>query len=337
MKYLKLEYVIAVVGAFILSSCSPENDKGLKNIIYPKVIHQMDRFDEHFFNRIRDIEFYDGKFYFITSSSQNVIYCLRNDYQVEYAFGKEGHGPSEFIDATKFCINEDTVFIADAGKIKMLSYRVDGKFIQERNLTDQYYSQNNFAVDALGNFFAASPLNEFPLAMVNRASNEMVKSFGSRITHSYEDDDFINNRFHIHKSDSFLISISTTNPIINVYDLFGIQRDEVEIPANLVKSRISFKQKEISKNPEKKRFEYILNYDTYIYNDELYILICENIEESGFTCNKIAVFGSINSVLKLKTIIQLPGKVYEAFCLNSEKIVAYESITNTVQFLDIPN
>lgn len=336
MRHLKFVYYIAVLVLSFIASCNTQNSTAQENIIFSQVLHQMSQVDKAYFDMIRDMQFYEDKLYFIARSTPYVVYRLGDDYQIEVAFGKEGHGPGEFIDATKFYINEDTVFIVDAGKIRMLSYRIEGEFVEELILTDRNYTINNFSVDASGNFFTASPLNEYPIAIINRAKNE-VKNFGARIQYSNEMDDMINNRFHVHKTPSSIVSISTSNPVIGIYDLSGEKRGDIALPENLVKSRLAYRQSEIKKDPEKRHFEYILNYDTYIYKDELYVLICENTKEDGFICNKIAVFSNIDSAPTFKTIVQLPGEVYETFCVNGEKIVAYETTTNTIQFLSLPD
>lgn len=337
MRHLKFVYYIAVLVLSFIASCNTQNSTAQENIIFSQVLHQMSQVDKAYFDMIRDMQFYEDKLYFIARSTPYVVYRLGDDYQIEVAFGKEGHGPGEFIDATKFYINEDTVFIVDAGKIRMLSYRIEGEFVEELILTDRNYTINNFSVDASGNFFTASPLNEYPIAIINRTNNEMVKNYGARIQYSNEMDDMINNRFHVHKTPSSIVSISTSNPVISIYDLSGEKRGDIALPENLVKSRLAYRQSEIKKDPEKRHFEYILNYDTYIYKDELYVLICENTKEDGFICNKIAVFSNIDSAPTFKTIVQLPGEVYETFCVNGEKIVAYETTTNTIQFLSLPD
>ncbi len=335
MKCLKRPHWI-IVSVVLLIHCSAKKDTVQESIVYPQMEHQMGQLDKAYFDMISDFQFYESELYLIARSTPYVVYRLGDDYQIEGAFGKKGHGPGEFVDATKFDINEDTVFVVDAGKIRMLSYSIEGEFVEELNLTDRNYTTNNFSVDASGNFFTASPSNEFPIAIINRAKNE-VKNFGARIQYSNEMDDMINNRFHVHKTPSSIVSISTSNPVISIYDLSGEKRGDIALPENLVKSRLAYRQSEIKKDPEKRHFEYILNYDTYIYKDELYVLICENTKEDGFICNKIAVFSNIDSAPTFKTIVQLPGEVYETFCVNGEKIVAYETTTNTIQFLSLPD
>ena len=325
MKYKRFTIIIITI---LVYSCSTNNNN--IEIVKLQLLQELYSFDSIYFSRIHDIESYNGKLFMLGETSSEAVISIDSLYRLHNIFGAYGHGPGEFVDPRSMVIKDSTIFIADAGKIQLITYGINGEYINEQRLTDRYYSMNVFSTDNEKNLYFNTPNDPRMIHIVDATGRNLKNIEIQNIELNNERD----NQFHIIKHGSILVSVSVTSPQINIYDSLG-ESKIIFMPDYLVESRLKYKEQKIRENPDNVNRVYILNYDVYCHQDKLFILFTENESNGEFRCNKILVVEDIDNSPSFAYVLELYGNVYESICINSNGLIAYEQVKNTVEFYQL--
>lgn len=72
--------------------------------------------------------------------------------------------------------------------------------------------------------------------------------------------------------------------------------------------------------------------DAYIDKEKLYILMNGSNSKNGYNVNKILVIPLLENN-EVYQIIQLPGKLYESFCIENDTIYAFNGQNSNIELL----
>lgn len=291
---------ILIALLFIYKNLNKNSDNVSHFSIWPDIF--IENIDGNIFlTEVSNITF-NRNLFFISSFSNSKIYLLDTSLKYIGEIGYKGKGPSEFINITTFCFLKDILIVYDNGKQAFLFYHWgdnnEFKYLKEvKNeipelIFDRICSDNNKLI------YFETPTNEFPISVIDTSFRELF-SFGEKLNFESFAEKRARNFSHLFfdSYNNLLIRVLKSEPIIQLYSNFKLKA-QINLDDNkIIQSRLSFINKEISRDVNNKSKTYTIFFDAYLNNNFLFLLTIDNQNDKARS-NKIIVFD-----LNKKTIV----------------------------------
>jgi len=276
--------------------------------------------DSSYFSDIRCIEFYDNYLYFLDPGRKDVAKIDLEFATVEY-IGRGGRGPGELLFPATVSIFEDTISILDAS-LGILRYK-DKAFLEllkVDNLTDyRFFSSKE------GYFLPTSSVDgTFQIVSLNES--EEISYHGNPEKYESAVRTRVLNGRNLHSHPSGIVTVPDGLPFVEIYDWKTkecINRIDL---SNIEPYEINLK--EIKKHNYDERTYPVLVRDSYMFNNDLFILCLDHTHQ-----------GEANLIIKLnfekepfvESIITLPDRNYMSICVNQNSLIAFNRIKTIIE------
>lgn len=262
----------------------------------------------------------DSNKLFLLDNHRSEVIVMDKELNLLNTIGREGRGPREFFDASSFIlIGRDTVIINDPGNNRLQMYYSNGshiKSISRKNIS----AKLDLGFQYVNKVLTATSYGEKAIVMYRfheDGSPKKIKEFGNRYSFNNAKQNAIRNDRYLHHYEETVIAISDNQPIIEIYGNTG----------NLLRaynfSKIDVVDKQLKYISNKKHSEnsyMVLVEQTYLLDDQLYVLINRNLPE--YTSNTIISF-NLKPKISPSKIYHLPNNIYQAFAVDKAHIYAY--------------
>lgn len=305
---MKTFFYLFTVSLLVIYSCKHHDVVITENIL--SSIKSIDKLsDSSYILSAQSMLLNDNKLFFLDERRSQII-VLDNELNLLTTIGRGGKGPNEFIPSSFTVIGKDTVVVNDSGNNRLQLYHSSGNHIRSISLRDIsarlingfHYNNRVLTATSIGN--KAIIMYRFNEAYLPN----MVKEFGERYKFNSEIQNGIRNDRYLHKYNGKTIAISDNQPFIELYDIDGniltrYDYSNIEIIENQLKY--------IKNKGQTNEKSYMrLVHHTYIFNDNLYILINRNTPQ--FARNIIIQF-SLKPEIIPSRLYYLPDYIYY-FC-----------------------
>lgn len=214
-KYFIVIMCLVIITSFI--SCGEKNKLDNSGMISS---HHYDQYSDSSFvdSKISSITEDNGKFFICEQTSKRIV-VLDDKMIFKYSIGKGGEGPGEFKYPVSCAVKNDSLYVLDAGKSKMIIYRVDGRFIREYNVTQAPPRGYNFGIIDNGTI-AISLLNkDNPLHLLS--NGKIVYSFGQYMDNKSEIGKIRNGQRHVGIINDYIVSLPEAETFVELFDNKG--------------------------------------------------------------------------------------------------------------------
>jgi hypothetical protein len=274
---------------------------------------------------------------FVTESKLNSIITIDNNLQYINHFGQHGDGPKELNGISQITISDNRLFVFDDRHRRIAEFTILGEFTSSIPVNNSYSGTYRFVVDHSHNIYITSPDDITPILKINK-KGEVVDKLGQH--HDFDNSqNFVRNFRHLLLNEqNQLISVSVTEPIIEIIDLdntANLFRIELHHHKNL-NNRLNFIQNQYNKQPDS-RTTYTLFQDVYYSEGHLYLLYMDNPSEDTFNCNKIMKLKLAENNLKPISVFSIgnDNSMFQSFCINNKSIYAFETNSAEIQKFNI--
>jgi hypothetical protein len=257
---------------------------------------------------------------FLDDYKDNRIIKLDDSLKELMTFGIRGRGPGEFMGAYYLQVWNDSVFCIDDEGMRMLVFDKNGNYLREFPIPRV---DKQFAIDSAENFYFSTPGFAKPISVYDNNGNKK-RSFG---TWYYKGKTFRETRArnfrHLVITNNKLISVSVSDPIIEIYSLNGIVENKINLSEYpFISDRIRFAKNENIKSQANRESTYILFDDITCCDSTLMCTIVDGHKK----CNKVLVIQIHDNNLYPVEILHLHNR-------GGGKIGWITSICKTNQFL----
>jgi hypothetical protein len=320
-------YKLVAIIFVICSSCN-NNNRSQIELLSHETINSIS--DSIFFKSVGQIELNNNNLYILDGSHVRIVKCDKNLNFVKF-IGRHGLGPGELRHPDSFTFDRyGILYIKDSGTI--LKYK-DDKFIESQKLFNNRINSKFAFCDS--KIYVSAP-DSFNTIMVLDSLLKIRTKFGNpnkykgspiQVMKKNEKNIFISEKENI-------LSISSFDPLIQLYSKSGLLLDEIEIDNPIVKSRLEYSIK-TQRNPMS-----AVSFFRDIYYDDssLYLLAYDHLHKDiKVSCNKVLKYDIINSKIVFDQIFELkPSTIndgyYSAICvIPDNKIIAFEIYSGTFQ------
>ena len=257
---------------------------------------------------------------FLLDNRRSEVIVMDKELNLLNTIGREGRGPREFFDASSFIlIGGDTIIINDPGNNRLQMYYSNGshiKSISRKNLSVKL----DLGFQYVNKVLTATSYGEKAIVMYrfhDDGSSKKIKEFGNRYSFNNAKQNAIRNDRYLQHYEENIIAISDNQPIIEIFGNTG----NLLIAYNFSKIDVVDKQlKYISNKKHSENSYMVLVEQTYLLDDQLYVLINRNLPE--YTSNTIISF-NLKPKISPSKIYHLPNNIYQAFAVDKAHIYAY--------------
>ncbi|AFH48396.1 Hypothetical protein IALB_0684 [Ignavibacterium album JCM 16511] len=331
--------IILIALLFIYKNLNKNSDNISLVSIWPD--DSIENFnDKVFLSDVSNITF-NKDLFFISSFSNSKIYLLDTTLKYMGEFGYKGKGPSEFTSITTFCFLKDILIIYDNGKQAFLLYHWGGdnkfKYLKEvKNeipelIFDRICSDNSKLI------YIETPTNEYPISVIDTSFSELF-SFGEKLNFESFAEKRARNFSHLFfdRNNNLLIRVLKSEPIIQLYSNFKL-KEQISLNDNkIIQSRISFINKEITRDINNNSKTYAIFFDAYLNNNFLFLLTIDNQNDKARS-NKIVVFDLNNKAIVSVLILNETGldDWFSRICVHKNILLAFNEITGHLCKFDL--
>jgi len=279
--------------------------------------------DSSFFSDIRSAAFHKGKF-IISDYGQNKVIVLDSKLELEKTLGSEGKGPGELQGASQVCIYRDSIFIINDYKRTIEVFSPDNHV---RTIEPpQSLGLSSFVRFCLHNdqIFLA---NYHPTASISALSlhSDSITWFGNLKKYGTERETRIKNKRNLHATAGRIIAVPNCQPKIEMYNMEGTLLSEFDARSiGLVNRYVQ----SIEKEKQGENSYSIIFFDSYVFENQLFVLTASLDENDEAQCNTIIHFEVANSEILPKQILLLGKGWFNPICANGEVILTINRKTD---------
>jgi hypothetical protein len=320
-----------ILTVLLTAACGQNEENRIEKLNINKKISVLS--DSSFIIDIRNIQ--KKNQIFLTDYQANRIIVLDSNYNYFSDFGRSGSGPAEFKGAISQYIFKDTIYVIDDAGHRINIFSEEGLFYKSLTLPPFRNYDNRFAIDNNNNFYFSTIDREYPIIKLDNNA-KIISQFGIWIKAKNEKEKRdINKRHILFSSKGFLVCVSVSEPLIEIYNDKGLLLNQLDLSDNkFLQKRLNFVKKQKEKYPSKGG-TYILFKDCYLEKNELYLLYCDYDK----------IFGGIYHILMLDIenfeannikCFQLDEKTwYNTFCVFKNSIIAFDSVLGELHILKL--
>lgn len=343
MNLVNLTFVIIIL--LFCSNCSKKSTKyNVKSeIVFLEKNKEITNFsDSIFLANVLDIEIIDGQYHF-ADYAQNSVFILNKNWELQSVFGRKGSGPSEFDGLSNISYNQNYIYVSDmeSSSIKVFDKKL--KFVNTLKTPHLVTASLEFTVDDSSFFYQYS--NRY--AMINKYDSygEILTTYGDfekdYTIKTKKRNNYQTNQWHAILSNKKLYSINLCEPLILVYEKeSGKKIGSYDLSkVDILQNRLKYIDKEIEADPYANS-NFILFGDVIVKDNDLYLLLTNNDNQR----NKVLS----NQILHLRlvdesnfeevAVYQLnPYGWYEAFTIDADQLIAFDSYSSSIEVYQIPN
>ncbi len=327
----KLIVVLSLFG-IIISSCLKTSKLNPEELILKKV-KSITQFNDSIFlsSMVLCIDKYKDSI-LLTDYKQSQIFILNKNLDLISKIGKMGQGPGEMIGSAHFCVSNDKITVINDGK----------ELLSEYNLLNQ-----NFSKDI-----------KFPKNLRKTLTTRFFEHDG-KIFHSIVSEDsmivainkngFISNQFgvnskwdkpklrmhssrHLIKGNQSFFEIGCTLPILQEYSFEGEMLRTFDLSTI---HDISNQMEIYKKNNQVPNTYFVMIQDVYFDNENIFLLFASEVD--GYYCNKIIVINTKSKFKHIATYTLSGGKVYLSFCVDKNRIIAFNGLNSNIDIYNFSN
>lgn len=283
--------------------------------------------DSIFLSKVNNLQVYNGNLYFIDDYLSQIfeVDTQFNGYRV---MGKHGEGPDEFVGLRTLTVVEDSIYAFDAGRYSLSVYDLEGRICRKYDFS-QYtiYPAYRFVIDE--NHYQVQYRGGEGVFMDIDLNSKQTSIWGDLTRFGHEKKDRIRNNRNIFRFDNFYVAVSDNIPVVEFYD-----RDDKQIVKTVDYSDVDVIRNvlfENSNNLDEHSYHVVVQ-DAYIDGEYLYLLLNGNNPNDGYNVNKILKM-HLSKDDEIDQVIQLPGKLYDSFCVTNDTIYAFNRKDARIELL----
>lgn len=323
--------MLFLVFLFAVISC--KEDSSDLEVVKCEIQSSIDMLpDSTFMQDVLQIQFVDNSVFFIETSSRQLI-KLQSDFTDNKRIANYGMGPKEIADPWNFVVFNDTIYIADAGNQAIKCYTQDNNFIKSFSVP-MHSEERIFVKDHMLYLAACHRELKTPLVKIDLSNDTAVIRFwGESLEFNHPLQNLIRNKRDLLQSGNYFYCISDNRPVIDKYSFDSdslLQRfDYSFIP--IIRDNLKVIESEHSQQPNTYT---VFITDSYVYNDNLYLLVCKHGSE--YSVNTILKI-KLNPEFRVEKTYLLPGNSYSTFCIGNDFIFAFNYQTTSVEKIKLIN
>ena len=317
MKKMTFLYILTFL---IFSSCNKSFIYEIIKIEPSFIIEELN--DSCFFKDIKYMCEFDNSLY-ISDEYNGRLLVIDNNMNLTNIIGRNGNGPGDFWGIGCVNIYNDTIFVVDAGNLRVNKFSIDGKYVGNSTISDYSTTINNFIVDNAGYFYFSSFIEDQPIVKYDNNLYK-IKVFGHKAIEEHNIETKAANRFLLQYFQNDILTMQTDYPIINKYDKDGFFVGSYMLEQSLFKSRLFFKKQQITKDPENRKKTYNIFRSIAILHNKLFVLYIDHYNENIF-CNKIAELEYKDDNFIINRVYQLSqsNDWFQSICFFNGKLFAF--------------
>lgn len=283
--------------------------------------------DSIFLSQVKNLQVYSTNLYFSDNYLSQIFEVDKNINQYRI-MGNPGEGPNDFVALRTLIVVNDLIYAFDAGHYSLFVYNLEGRNCQKHDFSKySIYPAYRFVVDE--NHYQVQYSGKEGVFMDIDLSSKQTFIWGDVTHFDHEKQERIRNNRNIFKWGNFYILVSNNIPVVEFYDKNSkeivkiIDYSDVDVIRNVLF--------ENNKNLDVNSYHVVVQ-DAYMNGEKLYILVNGNNPNDGYNVNKIIEI-SLSGNDEINQIIQLPGKLYESFCVNNDTIYAFNGKNSSIELL----
>ncbi len=320
---------IFILSVIVFISCN--NKESVTALSLRKSVSEFS--DTLFFSEVKGLTENKGIVYFSDLYRNQVIAFNEQDLSLQAVIGKQGAGPNEIVHFSHFAIYEDSVYIFDEGSFTLRCYDITGKQTGNHALPQktEYAPFFRFLISGSHTMLCPTFSSSGAVGEYNWFTDSL-SFWGTRFTYRYALHNHIRNNRHLLRSGEDVILISDNEPVIEFYDKDRRKKATYDYSdIEMVKRRLAYIERNVAdSNSYGKICE-----DAYVFEDKLYLLLMTNNDKGDFFTNHLAVF-TLTPPMTFLQLLELPGRLYDTFCVSENAIIAYNSQTSSFEIVEKP-
>lgn len=283
--------------------------------------------DSIFLSQVKNLQIYNGNLYF-SDNYLSQIFEVDKKFNRYRIIGNHGEGPNDFIALRTLTAVDDSIYAFDAGHYSLFIYDLEGRICRKYDFSKySIYPAYRFVIDE--NHYQVQYRGKEGVFMDIDLNSGQTNIWGNLTHFDHEKQERIRNNRNIFKFKNFYILISNNIPIVEFYN-----RDNRKKVKTIDYSDVGVIQNVLFKNENNLDVNsyHVVVQDTYIDKEKLYLLVNGNNPNNGYNVNKIIEI-SLSGNDEINQIIQLPGKLYESFCVDNDTIYAFNGQNSSIELL----
>ena len=285
--------------------------------------------DSIFISQVKSLQMCNGKLYFIDQYISEIFEMDKN-FELKQMIGRKGEGPNDFIYISSMSVLDSLFYVYDSGRASVICCNRKGQFLGQYKLAD-YRTPPYFRFAINDSNLIISNEREKQAFLEYNMQTQVVAFWGEKIPLSDEMQYRIRNGRNILSYKDKYISVPNSFPFVEVYDKRNRQLLKKYDYSDVELIRQSILK---NKNNVKSNSHYWIAFDAYVENDNLYLLLGGRDTRQEFVKNQILVLNlASNEQEQEKTLIQLPGEVYDTFCIENDTIYAFNHSDSRIEML----
>ena len=270
---MKLNLYLAIIALSGLTACSqaPKTQIEYVELFSDKTMQQLS--DSSFFNHVACISEYEGDIY-MSDQKRCQIFRLDSNLNLLRTIGMEGHGPQDFGYIENFVIHQDTIFVGDVTKMRILRFSTDGQFCGAENPDEKIPLNYRFTMDDNHIYYTRNEgiPDKSMVDYCRDSTANKLRRFGQATDFGHPHKTKRQNARHVHLYNNTLVTVPTSIPVIEIYDLKGNTLRSADIAGIPIVKDMYYKMTNDRRIAESPNMAYQIFLDSYVYRDRLYIL-----------------------------------------------------------------
>ncbi len=332
-KYFKTRLTV-ILGLFVIltDSCLKTSKFKPEELILKKV-KSITQFNDSTFlsSMVLCIDKYKDSI-MLTDYKQGQIFMLNSELNLLSKIGIMGQGPGEMIGAAHFCVSNEKITVINDGKELLSEYSLlnknftkDIKFPKDlrKTLNTRFFEYD-------GKIFHSIVSEDSMIVAIDKNN---LKSSQMGVNSKWDKPNLrMHSTRHLIKGNQSFYEIGCTLPILQEYSFEG----EMLHTFDLSTIHDISKQMEIyKKNNQIPNTYFVMIQDVYFDNENIFLLFAS--QEVGYSCNKIIVINTQNEFKHIATYILSGGKVYLSFCVDNNRIIAFNGLNSNIDIYNFIN
>ncbi len=320
------KYIILVGLVFLLSCNSSMETIPKKQVKLNISINTLS--DSSYFSDIRSIYYRNSKYY-LSEYNRDNIFVLNDSLHLINIVGNKGKGPGELLGASHiFLPNKDSIFILNDAKKTIEIFGLETHLStlnvpQETALSaDMRFCVRNDTIFLSNSFDESTSICGFSF------KTSYFNTFGDIVNYPTQKEIQVKNRRHLHSYKDYIIAIPDCHPVVEIYSLLGEKLNVIRFD-NISSINKMIKYVEGKKAKTNSYLQFIP--DSYIYENNLFILFMSIMENGKKECNKILQLKINDTQLCPIQIFDLGKGWFGPICVNKDGILAFDQISKTLK------
>ena len=317
----KLIWVLLFCFGIMMTSCIESTAIDDDTLIVVDSIHNFP--DSSFFSDLRHMKYEDGYLYMLDVKRRNVI-CLDTTLAGMKEYGTGGRGHGELQAPFAFTVKDDTVSVLDFMSRSLKLYSSSG-YIREIDL-EIMPNDGRMDISNENEFMIPLSSDSWQLSIVSK-ENSTYMGCPEKLR-SLKKTKVVNHN-HIFAYNDCIAVIPTALPYVQLYDGSGRLLKRVDLDkARFYKKNLSYiiSQGDVSNDD----ISYVLNVDSYLYGDELYVL-CSRYGRT-YKSDRILVV-DLNAGI-VKKVLMLPESNYGSICFDGYRFYVFNDSKCSIDILE---